>query len=114
MSMSLITLLVGIGLSAVALISTPLAARVTHTMPDPEAGYFSTTLMALLITAAYGGGAISSIMWFAELGKTAAWVLVPAYLIAMIVLGRVVWKILGPRETTVAAVPVTGIQPLGA
>ncbi|WPZ37018.1 hypothetical protein T8K17_12865 [Thalassobaculum sp. OXR-137] len=112
MTMSLITLLVGVCLSAVALIATPLAARVTHRMKDPDAGYFSTTIMALLITAAFGGGAISAIIWIADLGKTASWILIPVYFIGMLVAGRILWRVLGPdarRGSTVG-----GAHPLGA
>lgn len=112
MTSSLITLLLGIGLSVVALVATPLAARVTHRMPDPDSGYFSTTIMALLITAAFGGGAISSIIWIAGLGKTAALALVPAYIIVMFVAGRFAWKALGPHQQAIPMAP--GIRPMGA
>jgi hypothetical protein len=108
----MITLLLGVGLSALALIATPLAARVTHRMPDPDAGYFSTTIMALLITSAFGGGAISSIIWIAELGKTAAWTLIPTYIIVMFVAGRFAWRALGPHQPVVAVIP--GAHPAGA
>lgn len=112
MTTSLVTLLLGIGLSALALVATPLAARLTHRMPDPDAGYFSTTLMALLITAAFGGGAISAIIWIAGLGPTAAWVLIPAYAIVMFVFGRYTWKALGPNNHAVPVLP--GVHPVGA
>jgi hypothetical protein len=112
MTSHLITLLLGIGLSVIALTATPLAARVTHRMPDPDSGYFSTTIMALLITSAFGGGAISSIIWISGLGPTAAWTLIPAYLVIMFVAGRFSWKILGPRSHAAVAVP--GAHPAGA
>lgn len=112
MSSSLITLLLGVGLSVVALLATPLAARATHRLPTPEAGYVSTTIMALLITAAYGIGAISMIIWISELGATATWILVPAYLAVMLVGGRFVCKALGPQAAPV--VPPIGVHPIGA
>ncbi|MDF1790884.1 MAG: hypothetical protein P1U88_03195 [Thalassobaculaceae bacterium] len=112
MSSPLITLVLAVSLSAIAIVATPLAARVTHRLPNPEAGYFSTTIMALLITAAYGIGAISAIIWISEFGSTAAWILIPAYLVTMLIVGRVAWKILGPHQATV--LPAAGIRPLGA
>ncbi|WP_028794054.1 hypothetical protein [Thalassobaculum salexigens] len=112
MTTTLITLLLGVGLSALALVATPLAARLTHRMPDPDSGYFSTTLMALLITSAFGGGAISSIIWIAGMGSTAAMVLIPAYVIVMFVVGRFTWKALGPHQHVVPMVP--GARPAGA
>ena len=117
MTMSLITLLVALGLSSVALIATPLAARFTHRMTDPDSGYFSTTMMALLITAAFGGGAISAIIWISELGKTASWILIPVYFIAMLGAGRVSWRVLGPEQmgsNPLGAPVVSGAHPLGA
>jgi hypothetical protein len=112
MTVSLVAPLLGIGLSAVALIATPLAARVTHRMPDPESGYFSTTVMALLITAAFGGGGISTVVWIAEFGKTATWILVPAYIVFMVVAGRIAWRLFGPQDPSRVRMP--GGHPLGA
>ncbi|MCR9073710.1 MAG: hypothetical protein NXI18_18650 [Alphaproteobacteria bacterium] len=112
MTSSLITLLVGVGLSLIAIVSTPLAARVTYRQPDPDTGYFSTTIMALLITAAYGGGAISMIIWVSDFGAPATWIMIPAYLIAMAVLGRLVWKLIGPHAAPRAT--RMSIHPVGA
>lgn len=112
MTTTLLPLLLGVGLSALALVATPLAARFTHRLPDPDAGYFPTTLMALLITAAFGGGAISSIIWISGLGSTAAMVLIPAYAIVMFFAGRFSWKALGPHQH--AAPVIVGAHPAGA
>lgn len=112
MTSPLITPFLGVGLSLIALISTPLAARFTHRQPDPDAGYFTTTIIALLITAAYGSGAISMIMWISDFGKVATWILIPSYLVAMAVAGRMIWKVLGPHAEPTA--PKAGIRPLGA
>lgn len=96
MSSTLATLLLGLGLSALALVAVPLAARLTHNLPDPEAGFVSTTIMGLLITACFGVGAICMIIGLSDFGSFAAWFLIPAYLIALPVLGKVAWMFLGP------------------
>lgn len=105
-------MLLGVGLSLIALVATPLAARVTHRRPDPDSGYMSTTIMALLITAAYGVGAISMIIAISDLGSTATWILIPAYCVAMVAGSRLAWKTLGPDAATAA--PKAGVSPLGA
>ncbi len=96
MSSTLLTLLTGLGLSAFSLVATPLAARVTHRMNDPEAGFVPTTILGLLITGCVGVGAICMVIGLSRFGGLASWILIPGYFLALIVLGIVAWRTLGP------------------
>lgn len=99
------TMLLGVGLSALALVATPLAARFARSKPNAESGFLPTTILSVLLTGLFGVGATCVFLGLSDFGSTMAFVAIAVYFVAMAVIGRFLWPLLGPDRVEARSAP---------